>query len=429
MTDSVAPTPLETTSRSAAARAASPRPSLVMILAVSALILSLCMGLRQSLGIFLLPVTVDLGISASAFSFAIALQNIIWGASQPFIGMLADRFGARPVLFATALIYAAGLWLMAVSGGIAGLDVAGTLIGIGVAGTGFGVLIGVVSRAAAPGRRSQAVGTVAAAGSIATMVLAPLGQSLIEAFGWRSALLVFAGIAAAMALLALAMGRADEAGAAGAASDEDERPLGEVLRLALRHPGYLAMTAAFFACGFQLLFITTHLPSYLAICGLPPSVGATALGVIGICNAIGTYGVGHLGARYSQKRLLALVYLLRTVAIIAYVLLPVSRASTLLFAAAMGLLWLSVAPLVSGLIGGIFGMKHFGTLYGIVFFSHQLGSFCGAMLGGIAFDLTGSYTGGWTALIVVGLVAFVLQWRMDERVPARSGRLALATTG
>src|SRR4051794_17708463 len=210
MTDSVAPTPREATSSSSTAPLSSTapgaaRPSLVMLLAVSALILSLCMGLRQSLGIFLLPVTVDLSISASAFSFAIALQNIIWGASQPFIGMLADRFGARPVLLATALIYAAGLWLMAVSGGVVGLDVAGTLIGIGVAGTGFGVLIGVVSRATAPARRSQAVGTVAAAGSIATMVLAPLGQSLIANFGWRSALLVFAGIAAAMAVLALAM--------------------------------------------------------------------------------------------------------------------------------------------------------------------------------------------------------------------------------
>src|SRR5579863_4180445 len=169
------------------------RPSLMVLLVVSALILSLCMGLRQSFGIFLIPVTHDLGISASAFSFAIALQNIVWGASQPLVGLLADRFGARPVLVATALIYAVGLWLMAVSGGVAGLDVAGTLIGIGVAGTGFGVLIGVVSRAVAPEKRSQAVGAVAAAGSIATMVLAPLGQMLILNYGWRGAMLVFAG--------------------------------------------------------------------------------------------------------------------------------------------------------------------------------------------------------------------------------------------
>ncbi|HUN48311.1 MAG TPA: MFS transporter, partial [Stellaceae bacterium] len=262
--------------------AASRRGSLLLLMLMSGLVISLCMGLRQSLGIFLRPVTVDLAISASAFSFAIALQNIVWGASQPFVGMLADRYGARPVLMATALIYGAGMWLMAASGGVLGLDVAGVLIGIGVAGTGFGVLIGVVSRATPPARRSQAVGTVAAAGSIATMVLAPLGQSLIESVGWRSAMLAFALIAASMAVLSLWISAADSPAAAGAA-EEDERGLGEVLRQAFRHPGYLAMTAAFFACGFQLLFITTHLPSYLALCGVPPAVGASALGVIGIC--------------------------------------------------------------------------------------------------------------------------------------------------
>ncbi|HUN45353.1 MAG TPA: MFS transporter, partial [Stellaceae bacterium] len=281
------------------------------------------------------------------------------------------------------------------------------------------------SRATPPARRSQAVGTVAAAGSIATMVLAPLGQSLIESVGWRNAMLAFALIAASMAVLSLWITAADAPAAAGAA-EEDERGLGEVLRQAFRHPGYLAMTAAFFACGFQLLFITTHLPSYLALCGLPPTVGASALGVIGICNAIGTYAAGQLGARYSQKHLLALIYLLRTVAIIAYVTLPVSTGSTLVFAAAMGLLWLGVAPLVSGLIGGIFGMKHFNTLYGIVFFSHQVGSFCGALLGGLAFDLTGSYTVGWSALVAIGLIAFLLQWRMDARVPERAAAAALA---
>jgi predicted MFS family arabinose efflux permease len=404
------------------------QPGVIMLLVLSGLILSLCMGLRQSLGIFLRPVTVDLGISASAFSFAIALQNIVWGASQPIVGMLGDRFGARPVLVTTALVYAGGLWLMAASSGIAGLNIAGTLIGIGVAGTGFGVLIGVVSRAVAPERRSQAVGTVAAAGSIATMVLAPLGQWLVGTFGWRDALLVFAGIAAAMAALALTMRSPGAADAPGAAtSGEDDRPLGEVLRLALRHPGYLAMTAAFFACGFQLLFITTHLPSYLQICGLRPEVGGTALGVIGICNAIGTYGAGQLGARYSQRRLLALVYLLRTVFIVAYVLLPVSTGSTLVFAAAMGFLWLSVAPLVSGLIGSIFGMKHFSTLYGIVFFSHQIGSFCGALLGGLVFDLTGGYGIGWSGLVAIGLIAFLLQWGMDERPPERVAMARPAT--
>jgi predicted MFS family arabinose efflux permease len=400
----------------ASVRPADRRSSLLVLMAMSALILSLCMGLRQSMGIYLRPVTVDLTISASAFSFAIALQNIVWGASQPFVGMLGDRFGPRPVLIGTALIYATGLWIMASSHSALGLDIAGTLIGIGVAGTGFGVLVGLVSRATPPERRSQAVGTVAALGSIATMVLAPLGQWLIAGYGWRVALVVFAAIAASMAVISLAIdGSIGAAGSQRSAADDDDRGLAEVLRVALRHPGYLAMTVAFFACGFQLLFITTHLPSYLAMCGLPPTIGATALGVIGICNAVGTYGAGHLGAHFSQKRLLALIYLLRTAFIVAYLALPLSPQSTLIFAGAMGLLWLGVAPLVSGIIGRMFGLKHFGTLYGIVFFSHQLGSFCGALLGGIGVDLTGSYSVGWGSLIVIGTIAFLLQWPMDDR--------------
>jgi predicted MFS family arabinose efflux permease len=242
----------------------------------------------------------------------------------------------------------------------------------------------------------------------------------------RAALAVYAGIACVMALLAILIVRPAATGASSTAA-ADEQSLGEVLQAAMRHPGYLAMTAAFFACGFQLVFITTHLPSYLAFCGLPPSVGATALALIGLCNTIGTYTVGLLGARYSQKRLLALVYLIRTVAIGAYLAVPVTPGSTLAFAAVMGFLWLSVAPLVSGLIGRMFGLKHFSTLYGIVFFSHQLGSFCGAMLGGVVFDLTGSYGVAWIALIAVGILAASLQWPMDDRPPAaRRPKLATA---
>jgi MFS family permease len=182
------------------------------------------------------------------------------------------------------------------------------------------------------------------------------------------------------------------------------------------------MTAAFFACGFQLMFITTHLPSYLAICGLPASLSASAIGLIGFFNAIGTYLVGLLGARYSQKRLLALVYLLRTLFIIAFLALPISPLSLMIFAAAMGFLWLSVAPLVSGLVGRVFGLKHFGTLYGFVFLSHQVGSFCGVLLGGVTFDWTGSYDIAWGGLIAIGLLAFMLQWPMDDRTPAERRR-------
>ncbi len=357
-----------------------------------------------------------MGVSASAFSFAVALQSIVWGLSQPFIGMLADRYGTRPVLVLTGLVYALGLVIMSTSHGALGLDLgAGFLVGIGVAGTGLGILMGAVSRAVPPERRSQAVGAVAAAGSLGTLVLAPLGQWLIGGFGWRSALLAYAAVAALMAVTALAM-RPERGGApAPAESAGDAFTLGQVLRAAAGHKGYLAMTAAFFACGFQLMFITVHLPSYLAWCGLPPTLGATAIGVIGLCNTFGTYAVGLLGARYPQRRLLALVYLLRTLAIVAFLALPVTTESTLAFAAAMGLLWLSVAPLVSGLVGRVFGLKHFSTLYGFVFLSHQVGSFCGVLMGGILYDWTGNYGPAWIALIAIGSIAFLLQWPMDDR--------------
>jgi predicted MFS family arabinose efflux permease len=397
-------------------RRVSPATALLLI---TAAILTISTGLRQSFGLFLPPMSA-IGISVSAFSFAIALQSLVWGIAQPFIGMLADRYGTRPVLAATALVYAGGLAVMAASGGALGLDIGGGfLVGLGVAGTGLGVVMGAVSRAVPLERRSQAVGTVAAAGSLGTFVLAPLGQLLIDAYGWRNALLAFALIASAMAPLALAVARGGRGHETVSAADEDERTLGEVLRAASRHPGYIAMTVAFFACGFQLMFITVHLPSYLAFCGMSPALGASALGVIGLCNTVGTYAIGLLGARYSQKRLLALVYLLRTLAIVAFLALPVSPTTTLLFAAAMGFLWLSVAPLVSGLVGRLFGLKHFSTLYGFVFLSHQVGSFCGVLLGGIAFDLTGSYSTAWAGLIGIGLLAFALQWRMDDRADRR----------
>jgi predicted MFS family arabinose efflux permease len=391
------------------------RHRLLLLVLLSGLIISLCMGLRQSLGLFMRPMTLDLGISAATFGFSIALQNIVWGLSQPFVGALADRHGPRPVLIGTALVYAAGLALMAFSKGLpGGLELAGFLIGVGTAGTGFGVLIGTISRATPPERQSQTVGLLAAAGSLGTFALAPLGQALIGGFGWQAALLAFAAIAGSMALLSLPIREQPLA-----ATPKSSLNLQEAVTQALGHRGYLYMTLAFFACGFQLVFLTTHLPSYLALCGVAPGVGATALGLIGLFNAIGTYLFGLLGARYSQKHLLALIYLLRTVFIIAFLAAPISATSTLIFAAAMGFLWLGVAPLVSGIIGRVFGLTHFNTLYGIVFLSHQVGSFFGAWMGGLVFDWRGSYDFAWGALIVIGLTAFTLQWLMDERPPAQ----------
>jgi predicted MFS family arabinose efflux permease len=396
------------------------RRSLLLLIVLSGLIISLCMGLRQSLGLFMRPMTLDLGISAATFGFSIALQNIVWGLSQPFIGAAADRYGARPVLIASGLVYAGGLALMAFSKGIAGgLEVAGFLVGVGTAGTGFGVLIGTVQRATPPERQSQTVGLLAATGSLGTFALAPIGQALINGFGWQAAMLAFAVIAGAMVLLALPIREQALAGTQASSLN-----LQEAVTQAVGHRGYLFMTLAFFACGFQLVFLTTHLPAYLALCGVAPGVGATALGLIGLFNAIGTYMFGLLGARYSQKHLLALIYLLRTVFIAVFLIAPISAASTLVFAAAMGFLWLGVAPLVSGIIGRVFGLTHFNTLYGIVFLSHQVGSFMGAWMGGLVFDWRGNYDFAWGALIVIGVTAFTLQWLMDERPPRGEPRTA-----
>jgi predicted MFS family arabinose efflux permease len=393
---------------------------MVLLIILSGVIISICMGLRQSLGLFMQPMGVDLGISAAAFGFSIALQNIVWGASQPFVGALADRYGPRPVLVGTAIVYAAGLLLMLVSRSFPGaLEIAGFMVGIGAAGTGFGVLMGTVSRATPPEKRSQTVGLVAACGSIGTFVLAPLGGFLIDNYGWKAAMVAFAAIAASMVLLSLPIKEPSSLIGAGS-----KQKLKDAVQQAVGHRGYLFMTLAFFACGFQLVFLTTHLPSYLALCGVAPGVGATALGLIGLFNAIGTYLFGQLGARYSQKHLLALIYLARTAIIIVFLSLPVTAASTLVFAAAMGFLWLGVAPLVTGIIGRVFGLTHFNTLYGIVFFSHQVGSFFGAWMGGVVFDRFGNYDFAWGALIVIGLAAFTLQWLMDERPPVeRVGRL------
>lgn len=382
------------------------------LLAVSGVIISLAMGMRQSMGLFLGPVTAELGLSAATFSFSLALQNIVWGATQPVIGALGDRYGARPVVFATALIYGAGLLLMMAAGGPLALHASGFLIGIGIAGTGFGVLIGVVARASPPEKRSERVGIVAAAGSLGTAVIAPLGQFLSGNYGWKAAVVGFAILAALAAALSLLI---KEQPIAEAAPSGPKQGLGAAVRDAWQHRGFMQMTTAYFACGFQLVFITTHLPKYLDLCGVAPGVGATALGLIGFFNTIGTYLFGLLGSRYSQKKLLALIYGLRTVFICLFLAVPVTATTTLIFASAMGFLWLGVAPLISGLISRIFGLAHFNALYGLAFFSHQLGSFAGAWMGGVVYTLTGNYTVAWSALITIGVIAFTLQWRADDR--------------
>ena len=397
---------------------------MVLLIVLCGVIISICMGLRQTLGLYQRPMMLEAGVSAAAFGFSIALQNIVWGVSQPFVGAMADRWGTRLVAILGALIYASGVVLMIYSGPLPGaLEISGFLIGVGTAGTGLGVLVGTIARATPPETRIQTVGLVSAAGSLGTFIIAPLGQSMIGAWGWQGALAGYAVLAASMLLLALPIRER----AAHDAPSARKQNLGEAVREAAGHRGFWFMTIAFFACGFQLVFLTTHLPAYLQVCGVAPGVSATALALIGLFNAIGTYCFGLLGARYNQRRLLALIYLLRTIFICIFLLVPVSAASTLIFASAMGFLWLGVTPLITGIIGRVFGLVHFGTLYGIAFLSHQVGSFFGAWMGGLVFDRFGNYDFAWGALIVIGATAFTLQWLMDERPPYGGRKIAGST--
>ncbi|WP_334194560.1 MFS transporter [Pararhodobacter sp.] len=393
-------------------------PALLTTLVAAGTILSLSMGLRQSLGLFMEPMARAGAVSAAAFGFAMALQNLAWGIGQPFMGAICDRFGGRLVVAVAAILYGAGLASMA-SGGALGLYLGGgLLIGLAVAATSHGVLVGIVSRLASPSVRASAVSILAAVGSLGTFAVAPATQGMIERWSWQGALAGLALLALLMTGMALLFRRA-----APGAADSTLRPDARgAIVTALRSRPFVIATLAFFACGFQLIFIATHLPNFIALCGLPPSVGATALALIGLCNALGTLLAGYLCQRWGNEPVLALIYLLRTLAIALFFTLPVSVESTLIFAAAMGFLWLSVVPPVSGMINGLFGPANFGTLFGVMFLSHQVGAFLGAWLGGLGYQMSGSYTAGWLALIAVGMAAAALQfWGVRpraERLPS-----------
>ncbi|MBM3522214.1 MAG: MFS transporter [Alphaproteobacteria bacterium] len=385
---------------------------LIIVLTVAAGVLSISMGLRQSLGLFLEPMARGAGISAASFGLAMAVQNLAWGIGQPIMGAWADRRGGRVVVAASALLFAAGLGWMSVGDRVGVLVGGGLMIGFAVAGTSHGVLVGVISREATLATRPMAVAILAAAGSLGIFVIAPLAQIFIEHDGWRSSLLVLVVVALSMAGLAALLGGRATTGRANGSARADAI---SAIRIAWAHPGYVSMTVAFFACGFQLIFIAVHLPNYLGLCGLPPSVGAQALAVIGAGNALGTLVVGWLGERFGQRRVLASIYVLRTVAVAAFAWLPASVESTLAFAAAMGVLWLSVIPPVSSLITVLFGATNFGTIFGVMFLSHQLGAFAGVWLGGLSLELSGSYGFAWASLVAIGAAAALVQLRMDDR--------------
>ena len=387
------------------------------ILAGAAVMLSLAMGMRQSLGLFQPQMIRDVGVTAAQFSLAIAIQNIVWGITQPFVGMLADRWGARPIVIAGVLTYAAGLGLAIVADSAWVLTLAiGVCIGVALSCTASSIVMSVTSRTVSPGRRSVAMGAVSAVGSIGLMLAAPLAQTLLTSHGWQVALVAFLGLAAVMLPAAFFAGGADRIAleSAGAAQS-----VGQAVREAAGHPGYIVMALAFFVCGLQLVFLTTHLPTYLEICGMDPSLGAQALAMIGLFNVGGSYLFGWLGGRWSKRGLLGGIYVLRSLFMAAYFMVPPSPASTLVFAAAMGTLWLGVVPLVSGLVVHLFGLRYMATLSGIAFFSHQVGSFVGAYGGGLIYGALGSYEWAWKGAVAIGIAAGLFQMTMNVRPSAR----------
>lgn len=379
------------------------------------IVIGLAMGVRHVQGLFLLPMTAARGWGREEFAFALALQNLVWGLAQPLTGMLADRWGARRVLVAGCLAYAAGLGLMAHAGSATQLALSGgLLIGVALAGTTFGVVYGAISRLVPPQRRSWALGMAGAIGGVGQFAMVPAAQSLIDGVGWAAALGVLALVLALA--LPLAVPLDDRMPATGGEAMQSMR---QAIGEALSHRGFWLLNLGFLACGFQLAFLGAHFPAYLLDRGFAAQTGVAALAIVALANVAGTYAWGQLGSQYRRKHLLAYLYLVRAGAMLAFVLLPTTTASVYLFAFVMGLTWLGTVPLTNGLVSQVFGVQYIGTLFGFVFIGHQVGGFLGVWLGGIVFDATHSYDLVWLASILVGLLAAALHWPIDDRAVAR----------
>ena len=390
------------------------RHSLLLII-LGSLVISTAMGLRHGFGLFMEPLSSELGWGRGVFAFALALQNLVWGLSQPFTGALADRFGAAKIIVVGGLLYALGLLFMSLSTSVLGMTVsAGLLIGLGLSGTTFSVILGAVGRAVAPEKRSMAMGIVSAAGSFGQFAMLPGTLGLLEWLGWAAALMAMAAIATIIIPLG-AMLR-DKPSAKTAA----DLSLKDALNEAASQKGFWLLCLGFFVCGFQVVFIAVHLPGYLFDNGLAVQVGTTVLALVGLFNIVGTYTAGWMGGIWSKPKLLTWLYLIRGVVITAFVYLPLSPVSAYLFGIVMGLLWLSTVPLTNGIVASVFGVRHLSMLGGIVFLFHQLGSFMGVWLGGYFYDLTGNYNTVWQIAIVLSVVAAALHWFINEKPLERS---------
>lgn len=382
-----------------------------LVLLCGGLIMTLAMGARHGFGLFLQPMSADHGWGRETFAFALALQNLVWGIATPFAGLIADRYGAGRVLFTGSVLYVVGLVWMAYAATGAELALsAGVLIGLGLSGTTFSIVYGVLGRIYPPEKRSMALGIAGAAGSFGQFAMLPATQALITGTGWLNALLVLAAAAALMAPLSAVLAEPDRNDA-----HHKRQPVREAIGEAAGHKGFWLLTFGYFVCGFQVVFIGVHLPAYLADHGLPGNVGVVCLALIGFFNIIGTYGAGWLGQRRSKKHLLAFIYVARSVIIVAFLAAPLTPWSAYLFAAAIGTLWLATVPLTNGIVAQVFGVQYLSMLGGFVFFSHQIGSFLGAWMGGWLFDRTGSYDLVWTISIALGVLAMGVNLVVNDR--------------
>jgi len=383
-----------------------------VVLFCGGMILTIALGVRHNFGLYLQPMTADLGIGRETFAFAIAIQNLMYGISQPITGLIADKFGTARVLIGGALCYALGLYLMSVS--TTGMELtlsAGLLIGASLGCSGFSIVFGVIGRAFPPEKRSVALGIAGAAGSFGQFAMLPYGQWLINQIGWTQALVIL-GITILLIIPLSSALVEDKNKQAAILFKQSAR---EALREALAHRGFLLLCTAYTVCGFQLLFIAVHFPAYLVDQRMTPETGMIGLALIGFFNMIGSYMWGWLGGRHTKKYLLALLYFTRSVAIAIFILLPVTPLTVYVFSATIGFLWLGTVPLTGGLIAHVFGVRYLSTLTGIAFFFHQVGSFAGVWIGGYVFDATGSYTVMWLLTIGMGLVAALLNLPVDDR--------------
>lgn len=386
------------------------------VLFCGGMILTIALGVRHNFGLYLQPMTADLGIGRETFAIAIAIQNLMYGISQPITGLIADRFGTARVLIGGAILYAIGLCLMSVSS--TGLELtlsAGLLIGASLGCSGFSIVFGVIGRSFPPEKRSVALGIAGAAGSFGQFAMLPYGQWLINQIGWHQALVILALTVLVIIPLSGALVEDKKAQAASL----HKQSISEALREAAGHRGYMLLCLGYTVCGFQLLFIAVHFPAYLVDQKMTPETGMLGLALIGFFNMIGSYAWGWLGGKHSKKYLLSLLYLLRSIAIAVFISLPVTPVTVYVFAAVIGFLWLGTVPLTGGLIAHVFGVKYLSTLTGIAFFFHQVGSFAGVWIGGYVFDTTGSYIIMWILTIGMGIVAALLNLPIDDRQISR----------